>query len=116
MTADELKTVLSQGRKAVQALNIAGNNPAAVSPAQVERMEKDISAAQHIIDMVSEPTDAAILQLYYLQCATWHDGMSCRIHGYPYNAPRPLGYTGACRKGRINKGACIWPILRISRK
>ena len=73
MTADELKTVLSQGRKAVQALNIAGNNPAAVSPAQLERMEKDISAAQHIIDMISEPADAVILQLYYLQCATWHD-------------------------------------------
>ena len=80
MTADELKTVLSQGRKAVQALNIAGNNPAAVSPVQFERMEKDISAAQHIIDMISEPADAAILQLYYLQGVTWHE--TARFAGY----------------------------------
>ena len=73
MTADEIKTVLSQGRNAVQALNIAGTNPAAISPAQFERIEKDVNAAQHIIDTIPEPTDAAILQLYYLQGLTWHD-------------------------------------------
>lgn len=99
MTADELKTVLSQGRKAVQALNIAGNNPAAVSPVQLERMEKDISAAQHIIDMISEPADAAILQLYYLQGVTWN------------KTARQVGYTDTHTKRRAR-----WAIQQLAER
>ena len=97
MTADEIKTVLSQGRKAVQALNIAANNPAAVSPVQLECMEKDISAAQHIIDRVSEPADAAILQLYYLQGITWN------------KTARQVGYTDAHTMRRAR-----WAIQKLA--
>ena len=99
LTVDEIKTKLSQGRKAVQALNIAGNNPSAVSPAQLERMEKDISAAQHIIDMISEPADAAILQLYYLQGVTWHE------------AARQAGYTDTHTMRRAR-----WAIQKLAEK